>query len=101
MADSSYSPVLRWMGEGFLALTSLFVAAILAVVTALETKNPGVVFVVFIVALIGGLAGSHVLFSRYENEQEDQETKTIWNVLGGLIGFIVCGGITAIVLRPF
>lgn len=95
------SPVFRWLAEGFLALSSLYVASILAVVSALEFRSPGVVFVVFAVVLIGGLALTHVLMGKYEDDAEDEDTKRIWNVIGGLMGFIVCGGVTAIVLRPF
>ena len=101
MDERLESPVLRWLLEGFLYATSLYVAAIAALAVALELRHPGPVFVTFAVVLIAGLVLTHALTGKREDETQDQNTAQMWVVLGGLTGFVVCGAITAIVLRPF
>lgn len=100
--DQTDQPILAWIMAGVLYWCAFAGASIGAVVVALETRNPGLPFVVFTVVLItglilGGWVGKQNLIDDATDEEDEEanQNKTLFIGIGMVGAFFVSGGIVA------
>lgn len=100
--DQTDQPILAWIMAGVLYWCAFAGASVGAVIVALETRNPGLPFVVFSVILITGLilagwVGKQNLIDDVgeEGEEEANQNKTLFIGIGAVAAFFVSGGIVA------
>ena len=76
-SNSSLPDWAAWLLQGALSCVALFVSGVITVWVALETKSPGVAFIVFVVLFVIGAILVNAVVSRNGDEEDGQNNQRL------------------------